>query len=244
MKGSSGTDDELLRIYNEIDAFMRQQYKHSGYIEHTNLLQELAKSNRVIARHQQELRAIAQLRNILVHNPFTSFDDPIAYASQAVVTRYGQIRDALLNPYDALSIAVPVHKIYTVEPSTSLSEVITNMNENTYTHIPVIRDGKMIGVFSENTLLSHVANSGEVIITNDLKMSDFADLIPIESQRNEKFVFLHRKASLSEVFEIFNKAIKVRQRIGMVFITENGKSDEKPLGIITAWDLASPEFEL
>ena len=85
------TDEELLKIYNEIDAFMRQQRGNDAYADHTYLIQELSQSNRVIARHQQELRAIAQLRNILVHNPFTSISDPIAYASSAVVERYAPL---------------------------------------------------------------------------------------------------------------------------------------------------------
>ena len=36
---------------------------------------------------------------------------------------------------------------------------------------------------------------------------------------------------------MFEDAIYGKNRLGAVLITKNGTKDEKPLGIITAWDL-------
>ena len=38
---------------------------------------------------------------------------------------------------------------------------------------------------------------------------------------------------------MFTVAMRRADRIGMVFITHSGKSSEKVLGIITAWDVAA-----
>jgi CBS domain-containing protein len=243
MANQETTDIQLLRLYNEIDAFMRQQYKKDRYADHSFLIQELASSNRVIARYQQDMRAVAQLRNSLVHNPFSNAQ-PIAQPHPKVVEHYQEIRNALLTPHSALSIAIPTHKIYTVSMDTNLNEVLRIMDKNIYTHVPVIENDKMIGLLSENTLLSYLAEVGETVITNDMTVADLAAYLPLKSHRSESFVFLPRKASLSQVFKVFNDAIRVHNRIGMVFITEHGEEHEKPLGIITAWDLASPEFVL
>ncbi len=235
--------EQLLAIYNQIDAHLRAQYRRDVHADHSFLIAELARSNRVVARHQQELRAIAQLRNSLVHNPMASVAQPFASPHPLIVERYGQIRDALLHPANALSVAIPAQKIYTATLTTNLADVLQKMDKNTYTHVPIIEKNTMVGIFSENTLLSYLAEEGEAVITRDMTMADFKDFLPLGAHRSEAFAFLHRNASFSEVFEIFNKAIKVRQRIGMVFITQTGKSHEKPLGIVTAWDLASPDFE-
>jgi hypothetical protein len=72
-------------------------------------------------------------------------------------------------------------------------------------------------------------------------MADFKDYLPLNAHKGEKFIFLPRKTELADVYELFSKAIKAHERIGMVFISETGKASEKPLGIITAWDLPSPE---
>ena len=37
---------------------------------------------------------------------------------------------------------------------------------------------------------------------------------------------------------MFQNGLKDNKRISVIFITQNGKKDEKPLGLITAWDLA------
>lgn len=102
----------------------------------------------------------------------------------------------------------------------------------------------MIGIFSENTLLGYLADNVEAIILDDMKIADFKKYLPLGSHRSEAFEFLPRSAELSSVYGVFNQAIKAHRRIGMLFVTQNGKPSEQLLGIITAWDLASPEFEL
>ena len=244
MPQSSKSAEELVTIYNEIDQYLRQQYKFDKYADHSFLIQEVGRSNAIVARHQQELRAMAQLRNSIVHNPLSSIASPIASPHPVVIKRYQAIKDALLNPRTALSIAIPAHKIYTARLDSSLNEVLRQMNKNIYTHVPIIKENKMVGIFSENSLLSYLAEAGEAIITNDMTIGDLADYLPLKSHQGECFEFLPRKATLSQVFEVFNKAIHKHQRVGMLFITEHGHAGERPLGIITAWDLASPDFEL
>jgi len=244
MAYSSKPHEHLLQLYNEVDAFLRQQYKRDQHADHGYLIQELARSNRIVARYQQELRAIARMRNSLVHNPFSALAEPLAEPNILIVNRYKEIRDALLNPHTALSIAIPAQKIYSVEPDARLDDVLKKMNDNIYTHVPIIENGQMVGVFSENTLLSYLADAGEAIITADMTMADFKDYLPLKAHKGEAFAFLPKKALLGDVFDVFNKAIHKHERIGMLFITEHGKDHEKPLGIMTAWDLASPEFNL
>ncbi len=238
------TDEELLSIYNEIDKYLRQQYKNDKYADHSFLIQEISRSNAVVARYQQELRAMAQLRNSIVHNPFSSIAQPIASPHLAIIKRYKAIKDTMLNPHTALSIAVPAHKIYTARLDSNLNEILKEMNKNIYTHVPIIKENKMVGIFSENSLLSYLAESGEAIITNDMTIGALADYLPLKSHQGECFEFLARRATLTQVFEVFNKAIRSHRRVGMLFITEHGHAGERPLGIITAWDLASPDFEL
>lgn len=237
-------DEELLQLYNEVDHFLRQKSKADKYADHSYLIQEMTARNAVVARYQQVLRVVAQIRNTLVHNPIPLIAQPIVEPDPQLITTYRNIRDALLNPANALSIAVPAQKIYTSHLEANLSDVMKVMSENTFTHIPIIENEKMIGVFSENALLTYLVTVGETIVTSDMKIKDVKDYLPISAHKGESFVFLSRKSSLSDVYKIFNDAIKIHKRIGMVFITEHGKPTEKLLGIITAWDLASPEFEL
>jgi CBS domain-containing protein len=244
MKKPRRADEELLQLYNEVDHYLRQNYKQDRYADHSFLIQEMASKNRVVVRHQQVMRAVAQIRNSLVHNPIPSIAQPISSPNPELVKTYRAVRDALLNPKTALSIAVPGSKIYSATLDDKLLDVMKVMDKNIFTHVPIIKNDKMIGIFSENALLSYLVDSGETIITKDMKISDLREFLPLSAHRGEIFAFLPRRAPLSEVYEAFNKAIKVHDRIGMLFITEHGRVEEKPLGIITAWDLATPESEV
>lgn len=241
---SQNPADELLNLYNEVDHFLRKEYKQDKFADHNFLIQETAAKNPVVARNQQLMRAVAQIRNSLVHNPIPSVAQPLLEPNSRLVKAYKDVRDALMNPLTAMSIAVPAQQIYTTTLNANLAEVMKVMNDNIFTHIPVTENEKMIGVFSENTILSYLAENGESIITKDMKVGDMEKFLPLAAHSGESFEFVPRNAPLSAIYEIFNDAIRVRRRIGIIFVTHSGKAEEKILGIITAWDLASPDFRL
>lgn len=243
MSNSKSTHEDLIKLYNEVDHFLRLQYKSDKYADHSFLIQQVSTTNPVVARNQQILRAVAQIRNSLIHNPIPAIAQPLLEPSPKLVSTYKNVRDSLLNPANAMSIAVGAEKIYKSSLDAKLSDVLKDMSKNTYTHVPIMDNGEMVGIFSENVLLTYLVDIGETVITDDMTISDVKKFLPLSAQRGESFMFLPRKASLAEVYKIFNEAIKVRKRIGMIFITEHGKEKEKLLGIITAWDLASPELE-
>ncbi len=236
--------DKFIAIYNQLDYYMRRQPGVDQHTDHGYAIQQMIAKNRLFARHEQELRNLAALRNVLIHNPFMRTIHPIAIPITAIIDRYQQLLDLLINPPLALSIAVPAAMIYTTTLDSNALEVMKTMNKKTFTHIPVMDNDKMIGVFSENTLLSYLAHHGDSIVTKDLTIAEFSDFIGLDKHPGEQFEFIGRKAQLADVYAIFNQAIKVRKRIGVVFVTEHGKSNEKLLGLITAWDLASPELTL
>lgn len=96
----------------------------------------------------------------------------------------------------------------------------------------------VIGIFSENTLLNYIANKGDVLLEKDAKIREFIEYLPFDKHNSEYFDFVSKNASLIEVEELFQEELKEHRRLGVVFITENGRSNQKILGIITAWDMA------
>lgn len=230
----------LLEIYNDIDTYMRKELNVNESDSHMRLIEQMAQTNKVFYRNQDQLRALAKLRNLIVHNPFKAID-PVTVPNEGLVNIYGSIRDKLLRPAKAISIAIPGPSIATAKLTDNSIEIIKMMANDTFTHIPIVKDDKMIGVFSENTILSYMADRGEFIITGDSTMQDFADFIPFDKHKSETFKFISRDALLEEVYGLFNAAIKIRERVGVVYITENGKPDQKLLGMITPWDIANQD---
>lgn len=236
------TDSEkFIALYNQLDAYMRNQLGLDRYIDHSTLLREMSQKNKIFLDYLQDLRMFAEMRNMLIHNPYKKDADPLLYPHSYVTKKYAEIVDLVLHPPKALSIAIPGAVIFTATLDTLIQELMNTMVKKNYTHIPIIKNDVMIGVFSENTLLSYLVANQEGIILKDATVRDFYEFIPLEKHMNEYFEFIPRNAILSEVDKIFSEGVKDVKRIAVVYITENGKNNEKILGMITPWDLTSEE---
>lgn len=239
MKQSNANSDMFLAIYNELDKHMRRELKTNDKETHTSLIIRIAEKNRAFSRYKEDLISFAKLRNAIVHNPYKKDAEPIAEPHSIIVKKFEQIKEDVINPPIALyTIAIRSESIYTTTMDAIALDVIKEMSRKTYTHVPVIEEGKFHGVFSENTIFSYIAATEDVLIEKDAKVKEFSDFIPIERHESELFVFIPRNTLVIEIEDIFQSQLERGKRLSAVFITETGKSTEKILGMITAWDIA------
>ena len=229
---------KFLSIYNEIDHYMRGILNAQDYIDHGALLRQISDKNRLFSDYYKDLKLFAELRNLLVHNPYPDRANPLIIPHGYVTKKYEEIKNAIMRPKKAIDIAVRREFIYTTTLSTKSIEVMQEMNDKTYTHVPVMDGETLEGVFSENTILSYLVHNKEAIIMKDTKISEFKEFIGLDKHRSEYFEFVSRNTLLAEVEALFQEGLQERKRIAVVYITENGKRDEKLLGMITAWDVA------
>lgn len=233
--------DKFLSIYNEIDHYMRGILGVQNYVDHGVLLRDMSEKNRVFADHYKDLKLFAELRNLIIHNPYPDKANPLIIPHTYLVERYAGIRDDVLHPKRALDLAIKRQFIYTTTLGANAIEVMQTMNEKTYTHVPVMEGEKMIGVFSENTVLTHFVHHKDLIILKDTKIEEFKEFIGLDKHPSEYFEFVSRDTLLVDIEALFQKRLKERKRIAVVFITQNGNANEKLLGMITAWDIAGKD---
>ncbi|MGI6606689.1 MAG: CBS domain-containing protein [Peptococcia bacterium] len=236
---SSSNADRFITIYNELDEYMRKYLQEDERVPHTELIKKMVQKSSVFNAHKHELKSFASLRNAIVHNPDKKNADPIAEPHSAVITRYESIKNQVLDPPRALdTIAVKASNIFIATLNSNALNVMKEMSKNTYTHVPVLDKGVLIGVFSESTLFSYIIKNGVLFIEDDVLIKEFEEFIPIDKHESECFEFVSKKALVIDIENIFQIGLKDQKRISVVFITENGKPKEKILGMITAWDLA------
>lgn len=244
MTNKTTNASKFITIYNEIDAYMRRYLKVESNISHSQLVKEMAKGNKIFKNYQGELINFANLRNIIVHNPKMRYADPIAEPHDNTIKFYNDILDKISNPPLALNtIAILANDIYKTTLDNYAIEVIQTMNKNTYTHVPVVEDDKIIGVFSENTLLSYIADKEEMLLVDDALIKDFLEFIPFDKHQSEGFKFVSKNTLVIDVEEIFREGLSGNKRIATVFITERGTENEKLLGLVTAWDVAGYNYK-
>ena len=115
------------------------------------------------------------------------------------------------------------------------------MKENSYSNIPVIKNDTMVGVFSESTIFDFILDKEILLLDECNKIADFENYISFNSHNSEYFEFAPRNASIFEIHKRFQFGVRKNERLGAVFITENGKETEGLLGMVTPWDLLEIE---
>ena len=217
---------------------MRGILNSQDYVDHGVLLRQMSERNRLFSDYYKDLKLFAELRNLLVHNPYPDRANPLIIPHEYITQKYEEIKNSIMRPKKAIDIAVRRELIYTTTLDANAVDVMAEMDDKTYTHVPVIEQDKMIGVFSENTILAYLVDHKDAIIMKDTKVSEFKEFIGLDSHKSEYFEFVSRNTLLAEVEALFQEGLHERKRIAVVYITEHGERDEKLLGMITAWDVA------
>jgi CBS domain-containing protein len=232
---------ELIEIYNQLIEWFKTKinqtdHKNSPYPAGIDYVyrNKLLHPNK-IAR----LQDYRTLRNAIVHSttPAGSGGGFIAEPSEAAVTEYRALVHELLNPPKLMDIAIKFSQVYSTTLQARAIDVMREMNQHAYTHVPVLTDGRVVGVFSENTVMSFIVRADDVV-HKDTRIAEFADFLPIEKHISETFLFVSQDTPVVDVCNMFADAKEKGVRVGAVFITHSGKSDQGLLGLVTAWDLA------
>lgn len=118
-----------------------------------------------------------------------------------------------------------------------INSTIKDMIEKVYTHIPIIENNILKGVFSESTLLDIINKDKGIIIDKSTQFKEIEEFLKIENHTSEEFIFISKNKNIYDIEEMFKNYFSKKKKIGCIYITENGKSTERILGMTTAWDI-------
>ena len=93
-------------------------------------------------------------------------------------------------------------------------------------------------MFFENTIFSYIVDNEALLLGDEIKIKEFEKFIPLDMHESEIFKFVSKDKLLYEVEDMFEEELRDNKRLSVIFITEAGKTTEKILGMITAWDIA------
>jgi predicted transcriptional regulator len=239
MTGAHDLSGRFLTAYNQLDDCLRKEFDSVKFEPHSVLLRKKAGRSMDFKQRLHELSRFAELRNSIVHwHGVTRDEQAIAEPHLEIVARYERLVQSMLKPLKAHAVTIPMNTIYTTTLDHYALSVIRDMHAKVYTHVPVMEDKRLFGVFSENTILSYLAVNEIVGADPTIKIREFRDFIPLRAHKSETFKFIPRNASLAEVTALFRESLQNKERLGAVFMTTNGKETEDVLGMITAWDVA------
>lgn len=225
----------FLDLYSYLEKLLRAEF--SDIPAHEGALAWVARNKKQFKRMREELDYCRDVRNLLQHNRKINGVYAVS-PSDAMIDTLQRTIEKVEKPKRARDICVRTNNILWAELPTKAMPVMQEMAKRAYTHVPLLNDGRVIGAFSENTLLTYLMDEEIVCIDEDVRFDDFGELLLLNNHESETFEFVGELTPASEIADLFEQSLKNQQRLGMVFVTANGKEAERLLGIITAWDMA------
>jgi len=194
---------------------------------HYSKLNPVVKDNRVY----QTLRTASDIRNILSH------ENNACYPTDSFAKKFSLLVDEIINPLEAYDIATKKSDMLIAKPSYPVDQVVKEMCARGLSHVPVVEDEKVIGVFSRSTFFEFYAQNGRIDVNGEHLIKDFVKFTPISKHANESYVFTARNTKAYNLIKLLGKNKRGAKRISCIFVTESGNSKERLLGVITEVDL-------
>lgn len=120
-----------------------------------------------------------------------------------------------------------------------VNATIVAMKQKNISNVPILKDKKLLGVFSENTIFSlFLEDNGELIA--DLSCIKFEKIIHqlgTEDNPSQKFIFVSKDTDIFKLKEMFLPEVGSEKRVELAFVTNQGLKKEKILGLITIYDV-------
>ena len=229
MKGSISIFRELC---NKFEDLVRIKYK----VKDEEGAFYILSNQKEYKNFEKDINLIRKIRNLLSHGECKVEGKNAIEINENIIEKLKEIISLLENP--PLVASRYITEMFVVDLEEKLGNLIKTMNEKKISHVPVLdKDKKLVGVFSENTIFSKLSEDEIIEIGKEYKVKDYEKYIKLENHSSEYFDFIKRNEELASAQNLFNKSIKKDKKLVMLFVTENGKKNEKILGILTPWDL-------
>ena len=225
--------DQFLDLYKKLENTANTHYHIRGSGSAIAKLQRRQEFSNI----HQELDYIRDVRNLLTHRPRIG-EFYAVEPTDAMLSLLEKLINRLEHPLSAIRIALPLEEVLSASLDSPVLDSLEKMYKRAFSHMPILEDGKVVGVFSGSSLMNCVLYK-HIMFSGDLKFRDIKDTFTFDQHPSETFRFVSRDTLVSDISDMFDEALQQEERIGMIFVTENGKSDEELLGIITAWDVAA-----
>lgn len=231
-------NEKFFNLYNILDDLLRKRYNINdfGVSVIFKRINELKSS--IIPQDKirgEQLDIIRNLRNSLAHIEKYNNEENFTISSSLIKTLQKEIED-IKNPLIANDICKKIDFVLTATFEDKIMNIASLMLKNGFTHVPILENGRLFGVFSQNTIFSCFVKQDGIIINEKTTIKEYKDFLPIESHETESFLFVSQDKKVDDLINLFTQKINGK-RLVMIFVSKNGLASEKILGIITSYDI-------
>ena len=223
--------ETFLEQFNRLESTLKRKLGKDKYTPFSQLLREAAGKDSFIRHNRTLLESLSDLRNVLVHK---EGNEIIAVPTDEAVAKLMAIADTYSKERTVLEVSQ--RKVITAKGDMAFFDALKLMKTHNYTKIPVYEDGLYQGLLSGNVVTRWFTGNldGHGKVMANLSGVRVSDVISTGGKTGQvRFV-----PKDTEVFEFLQISNRKPSKSGVYIITHHGSRDEKPLGIITAYDYA------
>lgn len=217
--------------FNQIHSWLQRNIKDERSDKFTDLLRGGFTRHSIIRKYYHDLKMFARLRNSIVHDK-VELGYYIAEPHEDVVNNIEKIAEQLLQPKAAFSIASkPVFYYY---EDTKLKDILTVIQKRSLSQFPIYDVNGFKRLLTSEEIIYWFS---EHLVGNSISIEEVRVHELFSVKRNSSIEFVSKEVDIFEVEEIFETYHLKNQKLEAVIITETGDQREKPLAIVTSWDL-------
>lgn len=231
--------DRFIEKYKELEVAVRTTY---GIDKGNSVSYYLTQQNK-FSKYKDDILLCSDTRNLIQHGRHVN-DGFVVQPTDQMIHFMDSLISKIKNRQRCGDVMVPISEVYWQKEQGKISDAIKIMKEKTYTHVPILDERKVIGVFDENALFWHLSEEKEVSYNEESTFSSIKKYLSLEGREGESFLFAKKGDYVDVIEDRINEAFKERKRIGMVFITETGDKTGKLQGILTPWDIIASYKEI
>ena len=228
--------DEFLNAYRELEEALNNKYGTDEKKFGSPIVRFISEKESMPFRENLDIRR--EIRNFLSHHSEVG-GERIIQPSEYMIRFLGEVTDFINQPPLALEFATLFADILKTTLSQKVQTVMKKMERQGFSHVPVIDGGECVGVFSVSTIFTYSLTYGLTSLRDDMIISDFGEMLDFDKHSAERFRFFDRNASIYDVRNEFEHKSRGSKRLAAVFITDNGSSKGRILGMLTPWDIIS-----
>lgn len=228
-----GRTEEFLDLYKQLEEALEEKY-HGEKRHSQSVVMEFIRDDES-EPVRDKIDTCRELRNLLTHKANMG-GEPIFVPSQPVVDSLRNALEFVRRPPLAIDFATKGDKLMKADLNQRVLRLMQSMDENGYSHIPVMQNGELFGVFSMGTVFLYQLRTGGMAITAKTTLADMKKYLDVRG-RMENYEFVPCTETYASVRQKFEKIRGKNKRISAVFITETGHPGERLLGMLTPWDV-------
>lgn len=229
----SGPAGEFIQLFNQTVDHLRKVTQLDKGTSFPQLLIIASRKDPAVRKHAIRLREYGDLRNAIVHH-MNYPDEVIAEPTAQTLERFRAIVQDLTAPRLLLPTFRKSIRCFTGDER--LSDALAYMRSSDYAQV-VVRDGGILGVLTSRGVarwLEKQAQEGAVNL-KDARVRE-----AMECEGKDACVLMAGNRTVDEAQQVFVDALMRKQRrLFAILVTENGRPDEEPVGIVTPGDLLS-----